>query len=104
MDEPNHFNPDSDKQLKANRRDIPNLDSHWNYRVIRKTHDCESIINPGEKWVTFGIHEVYYTDGKPSMTTEDAMEPHGETLEELLEDMKHFQLALDKPVLNYEDF
>ena len=84
--------------------ELPELDSHWNYRVIRKTHDFESLTNPGEKWVQFGIHEVYYRNGEPSMCSVDAMEPHGETLDELLEDMKHFQSALDKPVLNYEDF
>lgn len=92
------------QQIACSEAELPDLDSHWNYRIVRKTHEQESLTNPGEKWVQFGIHEVYYTDGEPSMTTVDAMEPHGETLEELLEDMKHFQLALDKPVLNYEDF
>lgn len=81
------------------KEDLPKLDSHWNYRIIRKIHE-----HNGEKWVQFGLHEVYYTDGKPSMCSVDAMEPHGETLDELLEDMKHFQSALAKPTLNYEDF
>ena len=38
------------------------------------------------------------------MCSVDAMEPHGEKLDELLEDMKHFQSALAKPVLDYDDF
>jgi hypothetical protein len=53
--------------------------------------------------VTFGIHEVYYTDGEPSMVTVDAMDPHGETFEELKQDLEWYQRALEKPVLNYED-
>ena len=90
--------------MNEEQKDLPNLDSNWNYRVIRKTHEQESLTNPGEKWVTFGIHEVYYSDGKPNMTTSNPMKPDGDTLEELQEDMEHFQLALSKPVLNYEDF
>lgn len=80
--------------------DDQELDPHWNYRVIRRERHHEIV----GKWVQFGIHEVYYRNGEPSMCSVDAMEPHGETLDELLEDMKHFQSALDKPVLNYEDF
>lgn len=72
--------------------------------MIRKVHNLENLTISGEKWVQFGIHEVYYSDGKPSMCSVDPMEPHGETLDELLEDMKHFQSALDKPVLDYDDF
>ena len=87
------MNEDQENQL-------PELDSHWNYRIIRKESEHEIM----GKWVRFGIHEVYYSDGKPSMCSVDAMEPHGETLDELKEDLKHFLAALDKPVLNYEDF
>jgi len=83
------------------QQDIPVLDSHWNYRVIRKVFDRTEI--NGQKYVRFGIHEVYYTDGKPSMCTVDSMDPHGETFEELKQDLKYHQLALTKPVLNYED-
>lgn len=83
--------------------DLPELDSHWNYRVIRKIHTSNTS-NTGEKWPAYGIHEVYYTDGKPSMCSVDAMDSHGDTFEELQEDMKYFQLALTKPILNFEDF
>jgi len=74
------------------------LDSHWNYRVIRKERE-----HNGTKWIMFGIHEVYYKDGKPCMCTVDPMDPHGETLEELKQDLEGHQLALTKPVLDYED-
>lgn len=85
--------------MNERQDDLPELDSHWNYRVIRKVHKLKD-----EEWVQFGIHEVYYSDGEPSMCSVDAMAPHGDTSEELQEDAKHFQLALTKPVLNYEDF
>ncbi len=76
----------------------PELDSHWNYRVIRKENE-----HKGTKWITFGIHEVYYSDGKPSMCSENARSPHGETFEDLTLDLEWYQLALTKPTLNYED-
>jgi hypothetical protein len=76
--------------------------SHWNYRVVRKAYP------PGKDGTieyVLGIHEVYYDDnGEPEMVTEDRMDPHGETLEELRDDIEHMRLALDKPVLDYETF
>jgi hypothetical protein len=69
----------------------------WNYRVVKHT-DSEGITH-------FGIHEVYYDkDGRPSMYTESAMAPYGETLEELAEDLERMREALIKPVLTDEDF
>ena len=69
----------------------------WNYRVVSYT-DVE-----GETHL--GIHEVYYDkDGRPSMYTESAMAPYGETLEELTKDLEHMRVALTKPVLTEEDF
>lgn len=81
-------------------KDYPKIDSHWNYRVIRKTWKID-----GEIEHRYGIHEVYYSDGKPSMCTVDAMDPHGETIDELKCDLKYFLTALTKPVLDYhKDF
>ena len=67
----------------------------WNYRVVRR-------IVGGE--VTFGIHEVYYDGDRPKTTTECPIDPYGETLEELKDDLDRMREALDKPVLNYEVF
>ncbi len=78
--------------------DIPNLDPAWNYRVVRKKHKSKEI-----DWDWYGIHEVYYKDGEPEMCTEGMMSPHGDTLEELQEDLQWMLRALDAPVLNYED-
>ncbi|MBW1835147.1 MAG: hypothetical protein JRI62_10590 [Deltaproteobacteria bacterium] len=56
--------------------------SYWNYRVIRK-HYKESDTN------TYQIHEVYYKeDGAIEGWTESAVEPLGETPDELREDIR----------------
>lgn len=76
--------------------------SHWNYRVVRKAYP------PGADGTiehALGIHEVYYDDnGDPQMVTEERMDPHGETLDELRADLAHMLKALDAPVLEYEVF
>lgn len=74
--------------------------NHWNHRVIRK----EQTDVAGQTWVSFGIHEVYYNDkNEPVACTENAVDPHGETLEELQEVMQWFAQALEKPVLTFDD-
>ena len=68
----------------------------WNYRVIKKKNIDE---------VTYAIHEAYYKkNGKPWAMGTAPDYPHGETLDELKEDFKHYRKALSKPFLNYEDF
>ena len=70
----------------------------WNYRVVKKRH------GPDETDVGYAIHEVYYdSDGNPTSCTVREMEPWGETLEELESDMKMFTVALQKPVLIFEE-
>jgi hypothetical protein len=67
----------------------------WNYRVIhRQFVTCEH----------YAIYEVYYGDhGEIKSWTENPVEPCGETLEELREDLAHYQFALIEPVLEWED-
>ena len=86
----------NDEQLEANR--FPELDSYWNYRVVRRAWEID-----GEIEEQFGICEVYYTDGKPVMCSEIPDGVHGETLEDLKKDFEYHQLAFIKPTLNYED-
>lgn len=66
----------------------------WNYRVLAQEYKGE---------LTFGIHEIYYTDGVPEMCTEDAVGVVGDTLAELTQTLKWMQKALMKPILNYAD-
>jgi len=74
---------------------------YWNYRVVRKAYP------PGADGTiehVLGIHEVYYDDdGKPEMVTENRMDAHGETLDELRTDLRWMMEALDKPVLEYDE-
>jgi len=64
----------------------------WNYRVVKTAHsdiDC------------FGVHEVYYNEaGEIFAYTERAIEPYGESLEELRLSMGLIALALQHPVLD----
>ncbi|MCL4860982.1 MAG: DUF433 domain-containing protein [Caldilineaceae bacterium] len=60
----------------------------WNYRVFRE--------ETGE----YVIREVFYDeDGAITGRTEDAVEPMGDSLEELERDLEHFRDALRLPVL-----
>lgn len=66
--------------------------STWNYRVLRKEHAS------GE--VTFQIHEVFYDEtGKIDGWTKDPVQPLGESLGELREDIRYFLAAFRKDVL-----
>lgn len=67
--------------------------SHWNYRIIWKYHK-ESDAS------TYQIHEVYYDDKNMiEGWTQSPVEPMGESLEELRNDIAHFLKAFEKPVL-----
>ncbi len=64
----------------------------WNYRVFH------------EEDGNYTIHEVYYdADGSILACTENAVEPTGESLEELAQDIEWFGEALTLPVLTLAD-
>lgn len=67
--------------------------SYWNYRVV-------------EKDGYYGMHEAFYDekDKKPHSITQNEMSPHGDTLNELKDDLQKFLEALEKPILHYKDF
>ena len=68
----------------------------WNYRVIKRLVDNVEF---------FAIHEVYYDEYEiPEFVTESPACPQGETLEELKKNSSLYVMALEKPVLIYEDF
>ena len=70
--------------------------SHWNHRLIRRG-------GPGEDpW--YRIHEVYYDDsGKISGWTIDPVEPFGETVEEIRQELEAMLRACGEPVLRLAD-
>ena len=65
----------------------------WNYRVVKD----------GE---FYSIHEAYYNKGndKARSITETSVLPVGEDVKELRWILERMLEALDKPVLDYEDF
>ena len=64
----------------------------WNYRVFREADGA------------YVIREVHYNaDGSIVACTENAVEPFGETLEELAQDLEYFNEALELPVLTMAD-
>lgn len=65
----------------------------WNYRVFR------------EEDGGYVIREVFYDDDDSSIEacTEKAVEPFGESLEELAQDIEWFKEALTMPVLTQAD-
>ena len=68
----------------------------WNYRVLRMKCD---------DGYYYRIHEVFYKtqDRDHLLWSEDAIEPHGETIKELKDDLKMMLDALDKPLMEETD-
>jgi hypothetical protein len=64
----------------------------WDYRVFR------------EEDGGYVVREVYYDDdGSITACTQDAVEPMGESIEELTRDIDYFKQALRLPVLTLAD-
>lgn len=67
----------------------------WNYRVVHRVVEGEDV---------YAIHEAYYDGDKPTSITEESVNPHGETLEELKLDVVYYLKALELPLLEYVEF
>lgn len=67
----------------------------WNYRVVESKTDKETY---------YSIRGVYYNDkGEADGWGRKPQYPIGETLEDLKKEVKHFQEALSKPILNEKE-
>lgn len=64
---------------------------NWNYRVFREENG------------DYIIREVFYDNGSILGCTEEAVEPFGQSLEELAKDIEWFKEALTLPVLTLAD-
>ena len=82
----------------------------WNYRICRKklvSDVCD--LDTGEVLETyeedqFGICEIYYNDkGDITFTSENFIEPYGETLEDLKANFDDIQKAFELPVLDLDN-
>lgn len=66
--------------------------SCWSRRVVRRTlHGREM----------FGIHEVYFTNEKPTSATAEPMFGYFETLEELVKEIQAYQKTVTKPFIDW---
>ena len=83
----------------------------WNYRVgFRK--ECFSVVDNNDhskvidvlEETQYGIVEAYYNDkGEITFTTEQFMEPYGETFDELKSSFEMVKEAFDLPVLDLDN-
>jgi hypothetical protein len=64
-------------------------DMSWNYRVVKELDG------------SYGICEVYYTDGKPTSWS-DPVDLVGESVDEIKADIRLIRGAFDKRVLRTE--
>ena len=72
----------------------------WNYRVIRT---LEPTIGSDDLIDWFQIHRVYYDGGKITSWEKEPAKVGGETIVELMQDMRHMQEACGKPWLKAEE-
>lgn len=70
--------------------------NHWNHRVVKHTHPCGS--------VELAIHEAHYDGKVAEAITTDPTAPVADSVDELRWVLEKMIEALDKPVLNYEEF
>jgi hypothetical protein len=76
----------------------------WNYRVVRKQHLWRDPQTQQERITySYGIYEAYYDQrGHVGMITQEAMEPYGETIEELRHTWMMMAEAFGQPLLEFE--
>ena len=74
----------------------------WNHRVVKRIYEREV----GEDEVMYSVHEAFYPErgAKPDSITDDPIVICGESIDEIRWQLETILNALDKPVLNYEDF
>ena len=77
----------------------------WNYRVACKKLEVKiDLSNDVYEESCFGIVETYYNDkGDITFTSENFIEPYGETLEELKVNFEDMQKAFELPVLDLDN-
>ena len=77
----------------------------WNYRVACKKLEVKiDLSNDVYEESCFGIVETYYNDkGDITFTSENFIEPYGETLEELKWCFEKMKKAFELPVLDLDN-
>jgi hypothetical protein len=75
----------------------------WNNRVVKRLHTWVDAKGQQRSDYTYGIHEAYYDkNDKVVEITEDAIECHGETIEELRRHWCMMAEAFGQPILDFD--
>jgi hypothetical protein len=75
----------------------------WNNRVVKKLHKWVDAKGQQRGDWTYGIHEAYYDkNGKVLAVTEDPVEPHGETVQEMRRSWCMMAEAFGQPILDFD--
>jgi hypothetical protein len=77
---------------------------HWNYRVLARKISFETSTE-----IQYGMYEVHYKNDIPIACTEFPVYPLSfnsdeDPIESLKWQLDAMKLALEKPILNYDDF
>ena len=77
----------------------------WNYRVCKRVSSYKvDLSNDVYEEDQFGICEVYYNDeGEIAFTSENFIEPYGETLEDLKRSFDKMKKAFELPVVDLDN-
>lgn len=84
------------------------VNMYWNYRVVKKQlprNPDGTVDNSKPEYLeyNYGIHEVYYDhEDRATMVTQDAQQPYGETVEELISCWAGMAEAFTKPILDFD--
>ena len=70
----------------------------WEYRVVSKVYS-----NAHLDAKTYSIHEVYRDEQGKIVGYTDSVEPAGDTLEDLRQDLELMFRATNKPVISHEE-
>ena len=85
------------------KKQMKNKKCYWEYRVIVRELPCYDTV-PSKNFV-WGVHEVYFENGVPTLCTELPTYPMSEdSIEDLQTDMTRYAGAMLLPVLNYSVF
>lgn len=68
-------------------------ESYWNYRVLKKNIGSE---------VVYEIHECHYENDVCIAVSEDPVQPMGESIQELKEELEYMMQAFSMEVIDWK--
>jgi len=72
----------------------------WNYRIVRHRHTMES----GYSYDWYGVHEIYYEDGKITGWIDSPVTLDGDSLEDIVDLLKLVEKDINNsPILDEKE-